>query len=515
LRFGYNTTDNSRHDDIFTKTVTRTMHAKRHTCLPLTLLLLLATGLLLTACATNPVTGNSDFVLMSEQDEIRLGQKYSADIQQEMPAYRNPALEEMVQRIGKQLAAHSHRPGLDYQFTIVDSTSVNAFALPGGYIYITRGMLAYLNSEAELAAVLGHEIGHVTARHSVRQQSTATVTDILGIVVAASTGINGADTLTDMAGTAIVRGYGREHELEADRLGAEYLAKSGYDPDAMLEVVGILKNQEAFEIAVARKEGREPNVYHGLFSTHPDNDARFPEVINATKKYKPDSTTRVGRDSFLLRLDGLTFGDSEQEGIVRDNLFYHKDLNFSLTFPDNWRIENQSDRIIAAPAGKDGLIQMTVADIPAGLSPEQFVKQHMQLDSLRHGKKLDAGGLKGYTAVANGSTPFGTRRVRYAVVYRNGSAYIFAGTAAGRNNQQAYDAATLATAKSLHSLTAAEKKLATEKKLDIIRATSGMTYSGLARRSPINDHPEEQLRLLNDQYPTGEPEPSRILKIVR
>jgi predicted Zn-dependent protease len=491
------------------------MHSTRHFCLPCTILFLLISGPLLTACATNPATGNSDFVLMSEQDEIQLGQKYSVAVMQEMPPYRDPALEEMVQRVGKQLASHSHRPGLDYQFTIVDDTAVNAFALPGGYIFITRGMLAYLNSEAELAAVLGHEIGHVTARHSVRQQSTATVTDILGVVVAASTGINGVDSLTNMAGTAIVRGYGREHELEADRLGAEYLAKSGYDPDAMLEVVGVLKNQEAFDIAVARKEGREPNVYHGLFSTHPDNDARFREVVHAAKKYKTGDTTRIGRDGFLLRLDGLTFGDSEQEGIARDNHFYHKGLNFSLTFPDNWRIENQRDRVIAAPASKDAVIQLSVADIPAGVSPEQFMKQHMQLDSLRHGKKFTANGLNGYTAVANGSTPFGIRRVRYVVIYRHGSAYVIAGTAANRSKQQAYDEDTLATAGSLHALSAAEKKLATARKLDIIRATSGMTYSSLAQRSPIHDYPEEQLRLLNDQYPDGEPEPESMLKIVR
>ena len=491
------------------------MHPPQYAFTPLTSLLLLAAGLLLTACATNPVTGSSNFVLMSEDDEIRLGQKYSTEVLKENPAYKNPALEELVQRIGKQLATHSHRPDLAYQFTIVDSTSVNAFALPGGYIFITRGMLAYLNSEAELAAVLGHEIGHVTARHSVRQQSTATVTGILGVIVAASTGIDGADSLTNMAGTAIVRGYGREHELEADRLGAEYLAKSGYDPDAMLEVVGILKNQEAFDITIARKEGREPNVYHGLFSTHPDNDARFREVVNAARKFKTGTTTRVGRDSYLLRLDGLTFGDSEQKGIVRDNRFYHRELNFSLTFPENWRIENQAQKIIATPGSNDGLIQMTVAEIKGQLSPQQFMLQRMQLANMAQGESVTSGALQGYTAIADGNTPYGTRRVRYVVVYRDDNAYIFAGTASSRKNQAAYEAATLATAKSFHPLTAAERKLATANKLDIIRATRGMTYSGLARSSPINDYPEEQLRLLNDQYPTGEPELSRLLKVVR
>ena len=491
------------------------MLSQQHTSTPLTFLLILVTGLLLTACATNPVTGGSDFVLMSEDEEIRLGHKYSTTVLQEMPAYKNPVLEELVQRIGKQLASHSHRPNLDYQFTIVDSTSVNAFALPGGYIFITRGMLAYLNSEAELAAVLGHEIGHVTARHSVRQQSTAAITGLLGVVVAASTGISGIDSLTDMAGTAIVRGYGREHELEADRLGAEYLAKSGYNPEAMLEVVGVLKNQEAFEVAIASKEDRDPNVYHGLFSTHPDNDARFSEVVNAAKKFKTGTTTRIGRDSFLLRLDGMPFGDSTREGIIRDNRFYHQNLNFSLTFPKDWRIDNQAQKIIATPASKDGLIQMTVAEIKGHLSPRQFMEQQLQLDNPRLGKTFSAGNLQGYTAVANGETPYGLRRVRYAVVSTGDSAYIFAGTTSDRKNPGKYDPAILATAKSFHPLTAAERKLATENKLDIIRATGGMTYAGLARESPINDYPEEQLRLLNDQYPAGEPEPSQLLKIVR
>ena len=134
---------------------------------------------------------------------------------------------------------------------------------------------------------------------------------------------------------------------------------------------------------------------------------------------------------------------------------------------------------------------------------------------MRQARTFTTGGLQGYTAVGNAKTHYGIRRVRYAVVYRNGSAYVFAGTANGQQNQQAYDAATLATARSFHPLTAAERKLATEKKLDIIRATRGMTYADMARRSPINDYPEEQLRLLNDQYPTGEPEPSRLLKVVR
>ncbi len=468
----------------------------------------------LPGCATNPVTGGSDFVLMSEDQEISLGRKYNDEILKEMPAYHDPVLEELVQRVGKKLAGFSHRPGIDYSFTIIDSSTVNAFALPGGYIYITRGMLAYLNSEAELAAVLGHEIGHVTARHSVRQQSTSAVTGLLGAVLAASTGIQGADTLTNMAGTAIVRGYGREHELEADRLGAEYLARSGYDPEAMLKVVGILKNQESFEVTVAKKEGREPNVYHGLFSTHPDNDARFREVVLAARKYKTGDTVRVERDGFLLRLDGLTFGDSEREGVIRGNRFFHKDLDFSVTFPSGWKINNQTTRIIATPQARDGLIQLTLAENRQRLPAKQVMQQELNTP-LASGTPFKAGTLKGYSAITVGDTPFGKRRIHYAVVNRGDDTYIFAGTARSTQSAGKYDEAVLAAAKSLHPLTGAEKQLAREKQLDIIRAPGGTTWAALARRSPITNYPEEQLRLLNDQYPTGEPATSEIIKIVR
>lgn len=475
----------------------------------------IAAVLQLAACATNPVTGGSDFVLMSEEQEISLGRKYSAEIVKQMPAYDDPQLAQLVQRVGEQLASHSHRPELYYRFTVLDSTTVNAFALPGGYIYITRGMLAYLNSEAELAAVLGHEIGHVTARHSVRQQSTATMTGLLGAVISASTGIQGIDTLTDMAGTAIVRGYGREHELEADRLGAEYLAKSGYDPEAMLEVVGVLKNQETFEVAVAKQEDREPNVYHGLFSTHPDNDARFQEVVSAANKHKTGTTTRIGRKSFLQALDGLTFGDSEREGVVRENRYFHKELDFALTFPQGWRIDNQAKKILAIPKTNDGLVQMSLADLNKRITPREFMLQRMGLKNLRQGRTFSTGGQEGYSAIADGKTPWGTRPVRYVVVYRGGSAYIFAGASKNRNNPMQYDATILATAQSFHPLSNAERALADGQRLDIIRAPRGARYADLAKKSPIANHPEEQLRLLNDQYPDGEPAAAQLLKVVR
>jgi predicted Zn-dependent protease len=476
---------------------------------------LLALAWLLVGCATNPVSGESDFVLMSEQQEVALGQRYNSEILKEMPAYEDEKLTAMVQSIGEELAAHSHRSGLDYRFTIVDSPNVNAFALPGGYIYITRGMLAYLNSEAELAAVLGHEIGHVTARHSVRQHSAATAANVVGAVVSVATGIQGVDDLTGMVGTAIVRGYGREHELEADRLGAEYMLRSGYDPDAMLEVIGILKDQESFEKKCAREEGREPNVYHGLFSTHPENDARLQEVVGAARQHKTGASTRINRDGFIRALEDLHFGESAGQGVIRGNRFYHESLDFTLAFPTGWHIENRNDRVVAMAAAGDGFMKLEKIELDRRMPARSFMQEELQLSGLRHGEQISSNGLTGYTAITSDKTVFGTRPVRYIVLMRDTTAWIITGAAEDRRDPYRYDRQIIASARTLRALAPQDRQRARGNRLHIIRAGAGTRYRDLDAQAPLERYAEEQLRLLNDQYPQGEPGSGQLIKTVR
>ena len=192
--------------------------------------------------------------MISENKELEMGRTYHPQIIEQYGRYEDEALQRYVQDVGQRLAAVSHRDDLVYRFTVLDSPVINAFALPGGYIYITRGMMAYLNSEAELAAVLGHEIGHVTARHGVRQQSAAQAASLgytLGAILLPGLRTAGAQDLFNVFGGALLSGYGREHELESDRLGAEYLARSGYPSEAMIEVIGVLKDQATFAEALS------------------------------------------------------------------------------------------------------------------------------------------------------------------------------------------------------------------------------------------------------------------------
>ncbi len=482
---------------------------------PLLLTLILTlTALWIGGCATNPVTGGSDFVLMSEDQEIALGRQMHPKMLAETPLYDDPALAAYVQRVGESVAAKSHRPNLIYRFHLLDSAQVNAFALPGGYIYITRGLLAYLNSEAELAAVLGHEVGHVTVRHSVRQHSAATATNILGAVVASAAGVRGAGDLANIAGTALIRGYGRDHELEADRLGAEYLARSGYEPDAMFDVIRVLKNQELFERRLAEREDREPRVYHGVFSTHPDNDRRLQEVINAAKSIPKPPGAGQGRGVFLDQLDGLTFGDSEEQGIRRGNAFYHGPLDFRLQFPQDWRIENLPDRILAHAPGNDGLMQFSMQDLNKRIEPREFMLTRLKLDNLEHEQAIDHGGMRGHTAVSAENTPFGRRPVRYVVLYRDDKALLFVGASKPKDQPFLHDEAILATARSFAPLSEAERKLAASMRIRLITAKANTDFRKLAQESSIPNYPEEQLRLLNDLFPDGTAQAGRRLKVV-
>jgi Putative Zn-dependent protease len=314
-------------------------------------------------CSINPVTGQQDFVLMSEQEELALGRQHSRQVMKTYRLYDNPALQQYIQSVGDRVARVSHRQSLIYRFTLLDSPQVNAFALPGGYIYITRGLLAYLNSEAELAAVLGHELGHVTARHSVRQHSLSTATHLIGGLIAAASGVQGAGQLSNILGTSIVRGYGREHELEADGLGADYLRKAGYSAAAMRRVIAVLKNQELFDKKLAAEQGREPRAYHGVFSTHPDNDTRLQQVLGHVGPVVNSSGTQKQDIFFLKKIEGLTFGDSEKDGIIRGRRFYHPELNFKLDFPSDWLISNKPDSITAITPNNDAFMQLRLEDL--------------------------------------------------------------------------------------------------------------------------------------------------------
>jgi len=476
----------------------------------------LASGLALGGCATNPVTGRSDIVTMSAAQEVEIGRKMHPQILQQYGRYSDEALQAYVNDVGQRIAAASHLPNLQFTFTVLDGEEVNAFALPGGYVYVTRGILAYLNSEAELVAVLGHEVGHVTARHAVRQQTGATAAGVGATLIGVLTGSGDLANLANFAGTALVRGYGRDMELEADSIGAEYLDRLGYAPEAMIDVVRLLKNQEMLEVQIARQEGREPRVYHGVFSTHPDNDTRLKEVVASAGKTSTGEARPDGRDAYLKRIEGLPLGPSREQGVVRGSRFYHGTLGMTVAFPSGWAVQNLPRKVVATSPQKDAMLQLSAVPPPPDVKPRELLARSLPGVPLSGGEPLEVNGLGGYTAIARDvALPWGNRGpARFAVIYYNGLAYVFTGATRLNSALAASDPLFMSSIKTFRRLRDNELKLAEPNRIRLIKATPQTRIAALASASPIEKYPTERLRLLNDLYPNKEPTPGQWLKVV-
>jgi predicted Zn-dependent protease len=467
--------------------------------------LIVVTALALGGCAANPVSGKQDFVMMSEQQEIELGRSSDAEVRKQYRVYANPALQSYVNRVGQKVAEHSHRPNIQYTFTVLDSPEINAFALPGGYVYITRGILAYLNSEAEMAAVLGHEIGHVTARHGVRQQSAAQAANlgisIVSIFVPQLNSQFGHD-LTNMFGGALLSGYGRDHELEADRLGAQYLARSEYDPQAMIHVIAVLKNQETFDAVIAKQEGREPSHYHGTFATHPDNDTRLQQVVGEAG-HLTVANPNENQSEFLKQTEGLVLNDSVDEGVVRGNKFMHPELGIALTFPPDWNVKNSPTQLVALSPKNDAAIQLKIDPKPSGTATEYA---H---NAIGNGATVESQEIENmHAAIGSASNAI------LGVIYYGRKAFLIQCNAKTAETLSAQREAMKTTIRSFHALSEDERKQIRPLTIKITTVKKGDTYAKLAHHSPLGKNAESYLRLINAQYPQGEPAAGQTLKII-
>ncbi len=453
---------------------------------------------------------------MSEKQEIEIGKLLHPKILAQYGGeYDNPSLRAYVDDLGNQLAEKSHRAGLIYHFTVLDSPQINAFALPGGYIYITRGILAYMGSEAELMSVIGHEIGHVAARHGVKQHTKGVFASMLAILAAQATGSGYAGDLANLASLAIIRGYGRKNELQADKLGAEYTARSSRDPRKMLAVLKTLKSQEDFEVQLAKEQNRQPNVYHGLFTTHPEKDMRLQEFVNAATQLEGVEFLPEDEEVFLGRIEGVTFGPSEKEGVTKGASFYHRDLDITFAFPQGWLIDNKPAYVQGRNTSDTSLIVFTVEDRNfRNQTPHEFLKSKSGKKNLP-GKELSIAGLDGYTALTEIRTPYGTKQGRVSVLFADKKAYLFRAASRTEEGFQALEPLFFETVGSLRRLTEEDVDALQQPTIRLVRVKPEDTFASLAKESAFSSHAEEQLRLLNGMYPDGKLQPGQLIKTVR
>jgi predicted Zn-dependent protease len=433
-----------------------------------------AAVLVTTTCATNPATGRRMLSLVSESREVEIGRENDAAVVAQMGLVDDTALQRYVADIGLRLARASERPNLPWTFRVVDDPVVNAFALPGGYIYVSRGILAHFNSEAELAGVLGHEIGHVTARHSVEQISRAQLAQLgVGVAAIAAPRLGSAlDIATQGLGLLFLK-FSRDDESEADALGLRYLRRGGYDPRELPHVFEMLGRVSA------TSGGRIPTWQ----STHPDPEDRQARLGRAVAALPADSQSgAVRRDEYLRRIDGIVYGDNPREGYFKGSRFYHPDLKWQLLFPAGWATMNSKQAVAAQSPQRDAQLVISAA---RGTAPDSAANAFFGHQAVRgQPQRRRINGLAAIAGPFTAQTQDGTQlRGSAAFVAYDGLVYEMIGLATPQG-WQTHGAAISAALESFAPLADPVILAVRPHRLDVVRLERDLTLPAFAREYP-------------------------------
>ncbi|MFU8896147.1 MAG: M48 family metalloprotease [Gammaproteobacteria bacterium] len=446
----------------------------------------LAALISLTACAINPVTGDRQLALVSESQEIQIGRDVATQAERQFGLVEDAALQAYVHRLGSQLAQASERPELPWTFRVADDPTPNAFAAPGGFIFITRGLLALLRNEAELVSILGHEIGHVTARHSVAMMSRAQLAQLgLGIGSIMSPSVAQFGDLAAGGLQLLFLSYGRDAERQADDLGYRYALEQGYDVREMVNVFAAL--QQSAQLA-----GQSP--VPSWLASHPYPEDRIAR-INKRLVTLPAATAarRVGEDDYLAQIDGLVYGDNPRDGYFEANRFLHPELAFRIDFPQGWRTQNLTQAVVAGSPGEDALIQLML--VPGSLQEATdafFAQQGLTAGQVRSQK---VNGLPAMSGSFEAQTEQAKLGGVVTFVALGGRTYrILAYTPAAK--RAAYEQVFRATMNSFARLTNAAALARQPQRLAIVRVRRAMTVSEFNQAHP-SAIPLEELALIN------------------
>ncbi len=469
---------------------------------------LAASALIFHNCARNPVTGKRQVVLMSEQQEIAMGKEADPQIIAQFGLYEDSALQRFIREKGKEMAAISHRPNLEYQFRIVNSDVVNAFAVPGGYVYFTRGIMAHFNNEAEFAGVLGHEIGHITARHSVAQQRNQLLGQ-LGII--AGMVINPdlaqfADVASQGLGLLLLK-YGRDDERQSDELGVEYSSKIGYDAHQMAHFFTTLERQ-----GQAAGAAELPT----FLSSHPNPGERNVTVEKLATEWQQKlnlSKAQINRDSYLKRIEGLVYGEDPREGYLENNVFYHPVLRFQVPIPANWNYQNTPQQVQLASKDGKALLLLTLAQGNSLQDAANAVLQQYKLQTVES-RQTSVNGLNALTLVADQPQQQGAslRTLSYLIQY-GGSIYHLIGVSS-LNDFNAYVNLFTSTMQGFRQLTDAAKLNKKPERIRIKTVTQTGTLQQAFRQFNVSDKRMEELAILNGMKLTDNVTQGSLIKIV-
>lgn len=470
-------------------------------------------ALIIPSCAINPVTGKKQLMLMSEAQEVEMGRQYDPQVIATFGQYPDENLARFIQGKGNEMGKLSHRPNLQYQFRVLDSPVVNAFAVPGGYIYFTRGILAQFNNEAELMGVLGHEMGHITARHTVSTQSKQQLGQLLlvGGMIASPKFAQFAEYALQGMQLLFLK-FSRDNEREADRLGVEYASRIRYDAQKMADFFNVLNKMN-----MNSEVGGVPT----FLSTHPDPGDRYNAVTNLTRSWKDSlgyTSWLVNEDSYLRMIDGLVYGEDPRQGYVDGNVFYHPEMKFRFPVPAGWALENSPIQVQMAPGDGSALVIFTMAQQQAAAEAAEKTLADLGL-SLLDSKRTTVNGLNAIATVSqqvSQNQQTGQQQaikvLSYFIEYE-GAVYVFHGVSADANFNS-YFRIFESTMINFNRLTDPQKLNVKPKKIRVREVKQSSTLANVFRNFGVPQDQMNELALLNNLELTSQVKAGKLIKII-
>ena len=481
--------------------------------IPVIFLLFTATVLLVISCAVNPVTGKKQIMLMSEAQEIQLGLTYDPQVMATFGPYPDNNLQNFVQEKGAELGKISHRPNLEYHVKVVDSPVVNAFAVPGGYVYLTRGIIAQLNNEAELIGVMGHEIGHIAARHTVSQQSKQQLAQLLligGMIASEKFAQYAQYALQGMQ--LLFLKFSRDDERQADALGVEYSSKIGYDAHKMADFFKVLQ-----KMSLAESQGGVPT----FLSTHPDPGDRYNDVNKSATQWQTQlnlADYKVNQDAYLQMINGIIYGEDPRQGYVEGNVFYHPELKFKFSFPTGWTLTNSPLQVTITPSDEKALILFTLASQKTLETAVDSTMIQYGLD-LQGSKRATVNGLQAILTQAKQVTQdqsTGASQTNMVLSYfisYNNLIYVFHGVTT-QADFNSYTNTFNSTMTTFAKLTDASKINVKPKKVQVVKVQRAGTLADAFSYYRVSQDKQNELALLNDLELTDQVPVGKLIKVI-
>lgn len=476
-------------------------------------LLILPALALLNSCTASPTSGQSIFTgFVNTQQEAQMGSTERANILKEFNGEAdNQALNQFVQRIGAKLTPYAERKDVTFTFTVLNDDMVNAFAVPGGYIYITRGLLNLAQNESQVAAVLGHEMGHINARHSAQQMSQSMVANLGLQALGIATGSDLATQAGGMGADLFIKKYSRNHELEADALAVRYLAAAGYDPYANTKFLAMLEEYTALQQRMSGSVAG--NDLASFFATHPPTTERVNRARILADQAQKVQNPIVNRDEYLRAIDGTVYGDTAEQGFARGREFIHPGLKIKFEVPSGFRIQNSEKQVVAVNQSNATII----FDMGQGQvnDPVDYITTSWAPNTATSNQqKITVNGFDGATA-STSMLINGSQHDAQLVALSAGNGKFYRLVFLAPAGQMAkYSPEFRRTTYSLSGLSAQELKLASPNRIRLIKVQQQDTIQSIASKMPVADFATERFCLLNGLQPGDALTPGKTVKTI-